>query len=186
VTAIAIRLYRLVLLAYPSQFRRGFGDEMERLLIDRRRHEARSEWRILLDEAVDAARAAPRMRWESAMNRVVILAVFGTMAVAAALVAQLALLPLAAAGLAAWFAWGRPLQPIASATAPRRGVTWLMGGGVTIAIAIAIPAIDGGELNAFWWTVMMLALLGGIGMAIAGVSLAVGGRARRAASPHRS
>jgi hypothetical protein len=186
VSAIAIRLYRLVLVAYPSQFRQGFGAEMEQLLVDRRRHEARSEWRILLDETVDAVRAAPRMRWESPMNRIVILAVFGTMAITAALVAQLALLPLAAAGLAAWFAWGRSMQPIASAAAPRRGLTWLIAGGVAIAVAIAIPAIDGGELNALWWTVMMLALLGGIGMVIAGASLGISGRARPVPSPHSS
>jgi hypothetical protein len=108
-----------VLLAYPSQFRRGFGAEMVRLLIDRRRHEARSEWRILLDETVDAAHAAPRMRWESPMNRIVILAVVGTVAVAAIVVAQLALIPVAVLGLAAWFAWGRALQPIAPVAASR-------------------------------------------------------------------
>jgi hypothetical protein len=186
VSAIAVRLYRLVLLAYPAQFRRGFGAEMVRLLIDRRRHEAYSEWRILLDETVDAAHAAPRMRWESPMNRIVILAVVGTVAVAAILVAQLALIPLAVLGLAAWFAWGRPLQPIAPAVASRRWVTWLTTGGMAFAVAIAIPAIDGGELNALWWTVMMLTLLGGIGMAITGALLAVNGRAHRLASPHNS
>jgi hypothetical protein len=186
VSALAIRLYRLVLLAYPSQFRRGFGVEMVRLLIDRRRHEARSEWRILLEETVDAAHAAPRMRWESPMNRIVILAVVGTAAIAAILVAQLALIPVAVLGLAAWFAWGRPLQPIARASASRRWLTWLIAGGVAIAIAIAIPAIDGGELSELWWTVMMLTLLGGIGMAITGALLAVSDRAQRLASPHNS
>jgi hypothetical protein len=186
VSAIAIRLYRLVLFAYPSQFRRGFSDEMVRLLVDRRRHDGRSEWRILLEEAVDAVRAAPRMRWESPMNRIVILAVVGATAIAAALVAQLALIPIALFGLAAWFAWGRPLQPITPAAASRRWVTWLIAGGVAIAIAIAIPAIDGGELNAFWWTVMMLTLFSGIAMAITGASLAAGSRPHRAASPHSS
>jgi hypothetical protein len=186
VSAVAIRVYRLVLFAYPAEFRRGSGAEMVRLLIDRRRHEACSEWRILLDETVDAAHAAPRMRWESPMNRIVILAVFGTAAIAAILVAQLALIPLAVLGLAAWFAWGRPLQPIAPAAASRRWVTWLITGGVAIAIAIAIPAIDGGELNAFWWTVMMLTLLGGIGTALTGALLAVSDRAHRLASPHNS
>ena len=183
-SALAIRLYRLVLLVYPSQFRRGFGAEMVRLLIDRRRHEARSEWRILLEETVDAAHAAPRMRWESPMNRIVILAVVGTVAIAAILVAQLALIPLAALGLAAWFAWGRPLQPIAPAAASRRWLTWLIAGGA--AIAIAIPAIDGGELSELWWIVMLLTLLGGIGMAITGALLAASGRAQRLASPHNS
>jgi hypothetical protein len=73
---------------------------------------------MLLEETVDAAHAAPRMRWESPMNRIVILAVVGTVAIAAILVAQSALIPVAVLGLAAWFAWGRPLQPIA----PRRRV----------------------------------------------------------------
>jgi hypothetical protein len=173
-------------LAYPAQFRRDFGAEMMRLLIDRRRHEARSQWRILLQETVDAAHAAPRMRWESPMNRIVILAVVGTLAIAAILVAQVALIPLAVLGLAAWFAWGRPLQRIAPAAASRRWVTWLIAGGGAIAVAIAIPAIDGGELNALWWTIMMLTLLGGIGMASTGALLAVSGRAHRLASPHNS
>jgi hypothetical protein len=186
VSAIAIRLHRLLLLAYPAQFRRDFGAEMVRLLIDRRRHEARPQWRILLRETVDAAHAAPRMRWESPMNRIVILAVVGTVAIAAILVAQLALIPLAVLGLAAWFAWGRPLQPIAPAADSRRWVTWLIAGGVAIAIAITIPAIDGGELNALWWTVMMLTLLAGIGMAITGALLAASDRAHRLASPHNS
>jgi hypothetical protein len=65
-------------------------------------------------------------------------------------------------------------------------VTWLITGGVAIAIAIAIPAIDGGELNALWWTVMMLTLLGGIGTALTGALLAVSDRAHRLASPHNS
>lgn len=179
--SIAIRVYRIVLLAYPSQFRRRFSDEMVQLLIDRGRHDRRSEWRILLDETFDAARAAPRMRWESPMNRTIILAILGAAAIVAALVAQLALVPIAVVGLGGWFAWGRPLQPIAPASS-RRWMTWLIAGGVAIAIAIAIPAIDGGELNQFWWTVMMLTLLAGLGMAITAGSLAAGGRTRRAAS----
>jgi hypothetical protein len=186
VSAIAIRLYRLVLFAYPPSFRLGFGDEMVRLLIDRRRHEGRSEWRILLEETVDAAHAAPRMRWESPMNRIVVLAVVGTLGITAILAGQLALIPIAVLGFAAWFAWGRPLQPIAPIAASRRWAPWAIAGGVAIAIAIAIPAIDGGELDAFWWTVMTLTFLGGVGMAITGALLAVSGRATRLASPPSS
>ena len=58
----------------------------------------------------------------------------------------------------------------------------MLAGGVAIAIAIAIPAIDGGELSEIWWSVMMLTLLGGIGMVITGVLLAVSGRANPLAS----
>lgn len=182
----ANRLYRFVLCAYPAEFRRGFGDEVMRLLIDRRRHEGRSEWRILLEEAVDAAHSAPRMRWESPVNRIVILAVFGTAAIAAVVAAQLALLPIALVGLAAWFTWVRTLQPIAPTAASRRWAAWLIAGGAAIAVAIAIPAIDGGELGAIWWTVMMLALLGGIGLVITGALLAVSSRANPLAPSPKS
>lgn len=175
-STIAVRLHRLVLLAYPAQFRREFGAEMAALAVDRHRDEPCSEWRILLQETVDAAQAAPRLRWESPMTRIVVIAVVGTAAIAAILVTQLVLIPLALMGLAAWFAWGRPRRPIAPATPPRRWATWLLAGGAAIASAIAIPAIDGGELDEPWWALMVLALLAGIGMAITGALLAVKGR----------
>lgn len=120
------------------------------------------------------------------MNRIAVFAVVSTTAIAAILVAQLALIPIAVLGLAAWLAWGRPLQPIAPSAASRRWATCVTTGGVAIALAIAIPAIDGGELNAFWWTVMMLTLLGGIGTAITGAILGLSGRAHPIASPHDS
>ncbi len=57
-------------------------------------------------------------------------------------------------------------------------------GVLAIIAAVAIPAIDGGELNELWWTVMAIALLGGIGMAITGVILAASDRAHRTAPRH--
>lgn len=73
-----------------------------------------------------------------------------------------------------------------AAAASRRWVAWSTSGGVAIAIAIAVPAIDGGKLNALWWAVMMFTLLGGIGMAITGALREVSGCARRLAAPHNS
>jgi hypothetical protein len=185
VSAVAIRAYRLMLLLYPAEFRRRYGDDMVQLMIDRQRHEARRTSLILLDETYDAVRAAPRMRWESPMNRTVIVAVAGTVAIAAALVAWVVLVPLALVAVAAWFLWGRRAQPIASASTSRRWMRWMLAGGLAIVAAAAIPAIDGGELNEVWWTVTAIALLSGIGMAVTAVVLAASDRAhRRLATPY--
>jgi hypothetical protein len=93
VSAAAIRVYRLMLSLYLAEFRRRYGDDMVPFMIDRQRHKARRTSLILLDETDDAVRAAPRMRWESPMNRTVIVAAAGTVAIAAALVAWVALVP---------------------------------------------------------------------------------------------
>ena len=117
------------------------------------------------------------------MNRVVIIAVGVTIAVAAFLArGALALIPLGVMALVAWLLWGRRLEPIAPAPSSRRWVRWLAAGGAAIATGIAVPQIDGGELNALWWTVMAAALLGGVAMAVIGTLLAVSDRAHRLAS----
>jgi hypothetical protein len=106
VTAAAIRVYRLMLLLHPAEFRRSYGDDMV-------------------------------------------------------------------------------AQPIASASSSRRWMRWMRAGGLAIVAAVAIPAIDGGELNEVWWTVTAIALLSGIGMAVTAVVLAASDRAhRRLAAPH--
>jgi hypothetical protein len=182
--AATIRLYRLVLLLYPAEFRRRFGDEMIQLSIDRQLHEQRTTSLALLHETVDAVRTAPRMRWESPMNRTVIIVVAATLAIAAAIVAKVMLLPLALLALAAWFMWGRRARPIASAASSRHWMRWMLAGAAAIVGAVAIPAIDGGELNEFWWTIAAVALLAGIAMAVTAVVLAASGRAHRLASPN--
>jgi hypothetical protein len=184
VSAAAIRLYRLLLLLYPAEFRRRYGDEMIQLLIDRQLHEQRTTSLALLHETVDAVRTAPRMRWESPMNRTVIIVVAATLAIAAAIVAKVMLLPLALLAIAAWLMWGRRARPIASAASSRHWMRWMHGGAVAIVVAVAIPAVDGGELNEFWWTVAAVALLGGIAMAVTAMVLAASGRAHRLASPN--
>jgi hypothetical protein len=184
VSATAIRLFRLVMLLYPREFRRRYGDQMVQGMIDQHRHQARRTSSVLLHETFDAVRAAPRMRWESPMNRTVILVVAVTVAIAAAVVAKVVLLPLGLVAAGCWFLWGRQAQPIASATSSRRWLRWLTAGALAIGAAVAIPAIDGGELNELWWTVMAVALLGGIGLAVTGVVLAASDRAHRVAPKH--
>ena len=179
----ALRLYRLLLVLYPAEFRRRYGDEMIQLVIDRHRHEQHSTSSVLLHETIDAVRTAPRMRWESPMNRTVITIVAATLAVAAAIVANVLLLPLGLAAIAAWFAWGRPARPIAPAGPTRHWAGWLAGGVVAIVVAVTIPAIDGGELSGFWWTIAALALLSGIGMTVTALVLATSHRAQGLASP---
>jgi hypothetical protein len=180
VSPAARRLYRLVLLAYPAPFRREYGTEMEQLLVDRNRRDSRVAGRIMLREVLDAVRVAPRLRWETPMNRVVIIAVAATVAIAALLAgAALALIPLAVVALAALYLGRRSLRPIAPAHSSRRWAWWLLAGGVSIGAGVAIPQIDGGELNSLWWSVMAVAVLGGIVMAVIGILLAVSDRGHR-------
>jgi hypothetical protein len=181
VSSRALRLYRLILRAYPAAFRQEYGAEMEQLFVDQHIHctGPPDRW-IVLREVLDAARTAPRMRWEKPMNRVISIAVAVTVVVAAALAfGPIALVLLAMMGVAAWFLWGRQLDPIASAQSSRRWLGWLVAGGVSIGVGVAIPPIDGGELSSLWWTTMAVAVVGGIVMAIIGVLLAVSDRGHR-------
>jgi hypothetical protein len=156
---------------------------MVQLLIDRQRHGARPPAVALWDELCDAVRAAPRLRWESPMNRTVILVVAGTVAIVAALVAKVVLLPLGLLGAAAWAMWGRAGRPIAPSSSARHWLGWSVAALLAIGTAVAIPAVDGGELDEVWWTVMAIALLGGIGMAVTAIVLATSQRAHRRLAP---
>ena len=114
------------------------------------------------------------------MNRFVIVVVTTTIAVAAALTAKVMLLPLGLVVLGAWMAWGRQPHTAARGAAARRWPIWLAAGALAIAAAVAIPAIDGGELNGFWWMVMAMSLLAGIAMTVAAVMLAISGHSQLA------
>ena len=118
------------------------------------------------------------------MNRTIIIIVAATLAIVAAIVAQVLLVPLALAVLAAWLAWGRRARPLGPATPSRHPIRWMLAGGLAIVVAVTIPAIDGGELNGFWWTISAVALLSGIAMTVAAVVLGTNDRAHRLASPH--
>jgi hypothetical protein len=157
--------------AYPAEFRRRFGAELTQLAVDRQRHGGVAVWRVVWSETYDAARAAPALRWESNVTRVVVVSVLAAVAIVAAMAVKLLLIPVVLIALACWFSWSHAWRPVA-ATQPRRWIRWLVAGAASIAVAIAIPAIDGGELNGFWWSAAAVALLGGVSMIIAGLLLA--------------
>jgi len=53
------------------------------------------------------------------------------------------------------------------ATPRSGGRPWLPAGITALAVALAIPAIDGGELSEGWWMVMAVAGVAGIGLVVA-------------------
>ena len=173
---VALAVYKAVLLAYPSAFRAAYGDAMVQLMVDRHRQDGMRLMPLIVREVVDAARVAPRMRWESPMNRIGTLIFAATFGAAVALaVSPLALIPIAVVVGAAGFWWsrqGRPVSPKASGS--HRGFTWLVAGAASVGVGVAIPAIDGGELSEFWWTIFALSLLGGIAMVLTGLTHILG------------
>ena len=163
--AFARRLYRFVLRMYPREFRGEFGDDMVQTFVDRHRYERRSSFGLLAGELVDAALVAPTMRWENPMNRILWLA-SGPAAIVLVLAlvgaGPIVVVPLLGVVVALFVvARGRDRFDV-PVDAPRRAGMWAVGGALAIAVGVAIPAIDGGELNAFWWSAMALSLLAGM------------------------
>jgi hypothetical protein len=182
---IALTALRAVQHAYPAEFRRRFGAELTQTAVDRWRHDDVGAWQIVRTEIWDAARAAPVMRWESNMTKVVVLAVLTAAAIAAAAAGQLLLLiPIVLISAMGWYSWNRSQQPVAATKHTRRWAAWIVGGAVSISIAFAIPAIDGGELSAWWWSAMAIAGLAGITMLAAGLLLAINHRNTTAVELH--
>lgn len=177
---LAALAHKVVLLAYPAAFRRDYGAAMTQLMLDRRHLESRPLLSLVFGEVIDAARTAPRMRWESPMNRIIILAVGTALAAAIALAAgPFALAPIAIAALALGMWWVRQNRPIAPDRSAHRGIAWSAVGLTGIGIGILIPAVDGGELSEVWWTAMAASLLVGIAALVAGIILAVSDRSRQ-------
>ena len=181
---LARRMYRLVLRAYPKEFRRSYGEAMLQTVIDRHRYDGWSWPQLMAREFFDATRVAPLMRWESPMNRVVIIGSAAAVALLAAVaISPVALVPLAVLVIAAVLWWARQDRPIGSAGPARRWSRWLSAGVVTLAAGVAIPAIDGGELGEGWWAVFALAVLTGTAMTLTGVFLALNQQTRPPRQP---
>ena len=184
---IARRLFRLMLHAYPKEFRRSYGDAMLQTVIDRHGHDGLSWSRLVAREFFDATRVAPLMRWESPMNRIVLVVLVAAGAALAAIAfSPVVLIPLAVIMIAAVVWWSRHDRPIESNALAHRWHWWLVAGLATIAIGVAIPAIDGGELDGGWWAVFALALLAGTAMTLAGIIGALNGPTRPSQHPAHS
>lgn len=171
--AFSRRLHRLILRTYPPGFRREFGEEMFQLVVDRQRFEHIPAWRLLLGEITDAGRSAPRLRWEeSIMNRVVIVTVLGTVAVAAAIAfGPYALIPIVAIALVAAVTAVRGDRPVASATSRRARIALLVVAGVSLAVGIGVIASADGALSEPAWAVAALSIVFGVGSAVASLLL---------------
>ncbi len=176
---LARRMYRMVLRAYPKEFRHSYGEAMLQTVIDRHRYDGWSWSQLMAREFFDATRVAPLMRWESPMNRIVIIGSAAAVALLAAVaISPVALVPLAVVAIAAVLWWARHDRPIGSPDPARRWSRWVAAGVVALAVGAAIPAIDGGELGDGWWAVFALALLTGTAMTLTGVFLGLNQQTR--------
>ena len=164
---VSLRLYRASLHAYPRTFRREYGPLLLQSVMDKHRIEGAPLWRVAVREIADVASTAPRMRGESPMTRFVV--AVGTLTVC--VVAAIAVGPislLGVLGVAALVGFGAMRSGRTAEDAARREASplWLVGGLATLAGAIAVPIIDGGELSELWWSVMAALGLAGVALLI--------------------
>ena len=172
-----IRLYRAVLLLYPASFRRDYGDAMIQLLEDQRCHGAVPTWRLAVHTLSDAALTAPQMRWESAMSRVVLIAVAAAVVLLAALsgspVVAGAVVVLSGLALLA-LSRGRLERPVVSATQAQGWLRWLAGGLLSLGVGAGVlVGADGNELSATGWSVWFVSWAAAVVLIAIGLQLAV-------------
>lgn len=170
-----MKLFRLLLLLYPSSFRHEYGDDMVTLL----RHQLRDEnvARVAARTAVDLALTVPARHLEVHMSRTSTTALATTfVTVGAALavvggpggvVAGLALLALA------FVAWRRS-RPVVD-VADERWWKLLVAGVVLMGALVAVTSATG-ELPSAGWVVAMATGLGALGLIGAGIVLGIAGR----------
>lgn len=172
-TRLMVAAVRAALLACPRDFRRDYGDAVVRNVLDRRHHGHEPAWRIATGEVFDTIASAITMRKESAMSRLVLAIIAVTVSIVAALAAgPLALAAVLVAALAVFLGSARRDASVDSAARARGALPWFVAAVVAIAAAVAIPAIDGGELSAPWWSAMAALIVVGIGAVVAGVGAA--------------
>ncbi len=160
------RPHRILLRAYPRSFRERFGPEMAQLLLDRRREGANGTG-LLLREAGDCLRTAPRLHLEHPMSRNVITVVLITATVIGAVLGGPAglipavLLAIALVGL-------RNERPIGSLTATRWW-GWFVAAGACFVVLFTVLAIDGDELTSTGLTIAFVSGNAALVLAVIGV-----------------
>lgn len=168
----ATLLFRLAILAFPSEFRREYGADLLRSIDDQHRFGTDPSWRIFVRELTDVAVSAPRMRGASPMTRIVIALVGTVVAVVAALaIGPPALAVVVVATVALLVGVGSREPALDHAASRRQAVGWGLAAVVAFGAAAAIPAADGGELSEPAWTAM--AALGVVGLALAGYAVVI-------------
>lgn len=171
-------LVRVVLLAYPREFRRGYGREWARTINDLRVHGGLSASRVAANVIAEAATVAPRMRWENLMpaTRTTLTVVAAVVALAAFVVGSPALailvLALIALGVLQFAGRDKPIAPT-DASITRRWWTWLAGSAAAFLIGLGAVAIDGDDdLSSAAWATWMLSWAAAIVLAVIGLGLA--------------
>jgi hypothetical protein len=158
--------YRFILRAYPRSFRERFGPEMAQLFLDRRRAGA-SGVDLVVREAVDCVRVAPRLHLENPMPRVLVpVALVATTVFGFVAAGPLGLLPaLVLAVLLVGLRRERPLD----APARTRWWAWFAAAAVSAAVLMVVLAIEGDELTRAGWVIAFLSGNGAIVFAVIGV-----------------
>jgi hypothetical protein len=183
VNELPLVLYRASLHAYPPIFRREYGPVLLQNLMDQQRVEGTPLWRVAVREIADVAATAPRMRGESPMTRFAAAVGALTVCVVAAIaIGPLAVLAVLGAAVLLWFGLFRSAPTAESAARGGSSTRWLVGGLVALAGAIAIPVIDGDELNEVWWSVMAVLGLAGVALLVTAVSLRLSSKGLQRAS----
>lgn len=175
------QLARMVLMAYPRQFRRAYGIEWARTVRDMQIHSGYSTLRLAGVLVREALSTAIRMRWENLVARsktaltilvavvVLVALAMGSEAIMLLVLAGLGLVGLQYAGK------DRPISTTSLATG--RWYLWLAGAAVAFVVGFGALATDGdNELNSLQWGTWMMswaaaAVLGAIGLTLGAIRL---------------
>lgn len=157
--------YRIILRAYPRSFRDQFGPDMTQLFLDRRRHGANGT-ALVLREAGDCLRTAPRLHLEGSMSRTVIIVLLTATVTLALAGGPIGLIP--AALLAVVLVLRRDERPIGASG--WHWWTWFAAGAAALAIALIVLAIDGDELTTAGWTIAFVSFNAAVVLALVGLA----------------
>lgn len=180
-------LLRVVLLAYPRQFRSEYGTEWARTIADMRVYGELSAPRLAGRVIIDALATAPRMRWETLMApaKTTLTVIVSAIALVALMIGSeaIAVLVVALAAIVAIQA-RRHDQPIASEVKDwgNRWYLWVAAAAVLFVVGVGALAVVGdGEtasgaedtsvVNGLAWLAWMLSWVGAAISAAMGVFL---------------
>lgn len=167
---------RVALLAYPREFRSGYGHEWARTFNDLRVHHGLSTTRVAANVIAEAATVALRMRWENLMPaaRTTLTVIAAVIALAALVVGSPAIavlvVALVALGALQFAGRDRPIAPTVPSIT-RRWWIWLAGGAAAFLIGLAVVAIDGDDLSTAAWATWLISWVAAILLAAIGIGL---------------
>jgi hypothetical protein len=170
-------LLRVALLAYPRQFRRHYGTEWARTLVDLHVHSGHSTPRVAVTVVGEVFTTAVRMRWENLMatTKRALMVIIGALALVALMMGSTAIILLIGALVALIglqvAGKDRPIAADKSLTTDR-WYLWLAGAAVAVAVGFgALATSTDGELNSAQWATWMISWAGAAVLGVIGLSL---------------